>query len=156
VLLSSLPSFALPLTLQLDRCDDNDGGNDRYTIRRHIADTLLTLACPRCTAAFVDFAGCFALTCHRCSCGFCGWCLQDCGADAHSHVSTCKVNGAAGSLFGTLAAFTQAHQLRRSKMVRDYLATVADQPPGLRARVVAACAKDFADLGIDVSGAAAV
>ena len=47
--------------------------------RRHIIEEILTLKCPRCEAAFVDFNGCFALTCHRCACGFCAHCLQDCG-----------------------------------------------------------------------------
>ena len=52
----------------------------RETVR-HIQERILTLKCPRagCEAAFVDFNGCFALTCHRCHCGFCAYCLQDCG-----------------------------------------------------------------------------
>ena len=56
---------------------------------RHIHDRILTLKCPRCEAAFVDFNGCFALACHRCQCGFCAYCLADCGGDAHAHVAAC-------------------------------------------------------------------
>lgn len=46
--------------------------------RAHIIDAILTLKCPRegCGAAFLNFSDCFALTCHRCGCGFCGWCLE--------------------------------------------------------------------------------
>ena len=50
------------------------------------------LKCPRCSQAFIDFTGCMALTCSQpgCGCGFCGWCLADCGSDAYAHVRTCK------------------------------------------------------------------
>jgi len=42
--------------------------------------------CPRCRHAFVDWTGCFAVYC-GCGCGFCGYCLQDCGTDAHGHIA---------------------------------------------------------------------
>ena len=55
-------------------------------------EEILMLKCPRCSQAFIDFTGCMALTCSQagCGCGFCGWCLADCGSDAHAHVRTCK------------------------------------------------------------------
>ncbi len=53
---------------------------------------VLTDKCPRCEAAFLDYANCSALTCHRCGCRFCAWCLRDCGADAHQHVANCPLN----------------------------------------------------------------
>ena len=31
----------------------------------HVEERILTLACPRCGQAFVNFTGCFALTCSR-------------------------------------------------------------------------------------------
>ena len=31
-----------------------------------------------------------ALTCGQCNAGFCGWCLADCGNDAHNHVARCS------------------------------------------------------------------
>ena len=34
-------------------------------LRRHIVDKILTLSCPRCGQAFVDFEGCCALSCVR-------------------------------------------------------------------------------------------
>eukprot|EP00808_Paulinella_micropora_P003138 g7125.t1 len=63
-----------------------------------IQEELLTLKCPRpnCRRAFVDFDGCFALTCGACGWGFCAWCLEDCGEDAHTHVARCNANAAPG------------------------------------------------------------
>lgn len=111
---------------------------------RHIQESILVLKCPRCEAAFVDFDGCFALTCHRCRCAFCAYCLADCGGDAHAHVAACphRLQDGYG---GDRRTFDRAQQQRRQRMVRDYLATV-DQ--GIRERVIAACARDFADLGL--------
>jgi hypothetical protein len=75
-----------------------------YAGRLHIVENILTLKCPRCRKAFLDFNGCFALKCEDddsairgavaggaggCGCGFCAWCLWDCGADAHRHVANC-------------------------------------------------------------------
>lgn len=64
-------------------------------VQRHIhsiTTNVLTDACPRCKTAFYDFTGCFALHCSNsnCSCAFCGWCLEDCGSNAHNHVASCK------------------------------------------------------------------
>ena len=56
-------------------------------MRCHIVDRILTLQCPRCNAAFLDFNGCFALTCHRCRCGFCAYCLADCGNDVSKNTT---------------------------------------------------------------------
>ena len=46
--------------------------------KAHVVDKILTLSCPRCGQAFVDFSGCLALTCGRagCGCGFCGLCQK--------------------------------------------------------------------------------
>ncbi len=57
--------------------------------KTHIEEEILTTRCPRCKTAFLDFTNCFAVTCSTCKCGFCGWCLADCGSDAHSHVAHC-------------------------------------------------------------------
>ena len=59
---------------------------EAHKLRMKIVDDVLTLRCPRadCRKAFVDFTGCFALICSSvtCRCGFCAWCLKDCGTDA--------------------------------------------------------------------------
>lgn len=56
-----------------------------------IRDSILTLQCPRDGQVFVDFEGCLSLACSRCQCVFCGWCLADCGVDAHDHIEQCAV-----------------------------------------------------------------
>ena len=65
-----------------------EADNARQQVRDHIVEKILTLACPRCGQAFVDFSGCLALTCSRqgCGTGFCALCQEDCGGDAHPHV----------------------------------------------------------------------
>ena len=116
--------------------------------RAHILERILTLACPRCGQAFVDFEGCFALTCSRagCGCRFCAYCLTDCGRDAHPHVRTCPKNTAPGrDIYGDEARFVGAQQTRRSSMLREYLATL---PADVRSRAVRDCAQELRDLGI--------
>jgi hypothetical protein len=39
--------------------------------KNHIAEHILTLHCPECAMAFLDFTNCFALWCARCDCAFC-------------------------------------------------------------------------------------
>ncbi|KAJ1482313.1 hypothetical protein T484DRAFT_1952316 [Baffinella frigidus] len=53
-------------------------------VRQHVdyvLDRILTLHCPKCGMAFLDYEGCFALACRSASCcaGFCACCLKDCG-----------------------------------------------------------------------------
>ena len=109
-------------------------------------ERLLTLKCPRCEAAFLDFNGCFALTCHRCACAFCAYCLQNCGDDAHRHVARCGRNPSS-DVFGTVEQFEASQRQRRQEMVRSYL---SELEPTLRARVVQACQQDFQDLQVHV------
>jgi serine/threonine protein kinase len=115
---------------------------------RHIQEQILTLKCPRCAGAFLDFEGCFALTCHRCHCGFCAYCLVDCGKDAHKHVPRCKHNQRGQGLFGKNEDFQAAQHQRRERMLQEYLATVGAH---VRAKVVVACKRDFEDLGMHVA-----
>jgi hypothetical protein len=93
--------------------------------RLHIAENILTLKCPRaqCGRAFLDYAGCMALYC-QCGCGFCAWCLADCGADAHPHVLQCPHNLQRGGYGGSLEQFNTAHRARVRPLVLAYLATV--------------------------------
>jgi len=46
-----------------------------YGARKHIIDEILTMRCPRCRVAFIDFDECCALKCESCRAGFCAWCL---------------------------------------------------------------------------------
>ena len=115
--------------------------------RLYIVDELLTLKCPRegCRQAFVDFSGCFALTCGRCQCGFCAWCLKDCGGDAHQHVGACPENRT-GDVYGRAEAFDHAQIERRKRFVREYLIGL---PEVVQVQVVQQCRKDFEDMQMD-------
>jgi hypothetical protein len=114
--------------------------------RKHIVDKLLTLGCPRCGQAFVDFTGCLALTCGRCRAAFCAWCLVDCGSDAHRHVASCHHSLANGQVFASADLFTQCQRRRCERLVRDYLAAL---PASIdKKALVLACRRDFEDLAI--------
>jgi len=85
--------------------------------KKHIVDKILTLACPRCGQAFLDFEGCCALTCSRqgCGCGFCALCMKDCGTDAHKHVEKC------GQIFMTLEALEARQTEHKRRKICEYL-----------------------------------
>ena len=110
--------------------------------RAHVTEHILNLRCPRCQQVFLDFTGCFALTC-TCGCGFCGWCLQDCGNNAHGHVRACPRSVNPGSYYGTEAQFKATHRERRRREVQQYLASL---DPALAARVREAMHQDLQDL----------
>ena len=115
-----------------------------HQARLHIVDELLTLRCPRCQAAFVDFSGCFALKCSHCPCGFCAWCLEDCGDDAHRHVASCpESKNPPGDYFGTKPAFDRHHLERRQHKVNEYLFGLSEE---IRPHVVEQCRGDLQDL----------
>ena len=115
---------------------------------KHIINKILTLSCPRCGLAFVDFLGCYALKCNACPCHFCGWCLADCGnsQDAHAHVRQCHNKPAgADAYWGTPGLndqqirqeFEEAHRRRQRPLIRTYLTREVEAD--LKAAVVAAC-----------------
>lgn len=114
---------------------------------KHVREDLLTLKCPRagCRQAFADFDGCCALTCSRCGCGFCAWCLEDCGDDAHRHVANCAENPMPGrQVYGTEAAFHECQRRRRLRLVQAHLATLQ---PDVRAAAERSLAPNLRDLG---------
>ena len=93
--------------------------------RKHVIERILTLACPRCSRAFIGFQGCFALKCSawvqgdpNSCCQFCAYCLEDCGRDAHPHVraSTCLGNR---GLFQPLQVFEDVQRSRRKRMLKE-------------------------------------
>ena len=109
---------------------------------------LLTDACPRCKQAFVDFNGCCALTCSRCPCGFCAWCLQDCGADAHAHVASCRHNLAPGR-----GVYAPNHPVvwreGRTRMKREAVTRLLrGLEPGLAKLVAKAAERELRDMGL--------
>jgi hypothetical protein len=120
-------------------------------LRHRIVEEILTLRCPRCAQAFVDFEGCFALACSKCPCKFCGWCLADAGTssdDAHRHVRNCKTKPpGADAYFGTFAQFEAAQRKRRQTLLTAF---VSKLPPEAQtaARNAQSLKADLTDLGI--------
>lgn len=111
----------------------------------HITATVLVDHCPACNAAFFDFTGCFAVSCNSCPAGFCAWCLEHCGTDAHQHVLHCRLNLNPNTYYGTNVQFEQVRRTRWRQRVLAHLNTlVAD----IRADVVAAAARDLNDIGL--------
>eukprot|EP00475_Leptophrys_vorax_P012647 TRINITY_DN19042_c0_g1_i1.p1 TRINITY_DN19042_c0_g1~~TRINITY_DN19042_c0_g1_i1.p1 ORF type:complete len:472 (-),score=103.01 TRINITY_DN19042_c0_g1_i1:31-1338(-) len=125
---------------------DTDQREAEY-IRRDIVENILNLRCPRCTQVFLDFNGCFALTCGRCRCGFCAWCLQDCGNDAHAHVRTCPQNRMPGrNVFGDLNLWQDSNRARMKRNAEDRLRNI--QNPKIKETVVKLIYQDLNDLRI--------
>ena len=97
--------------------------------RKHIEEEILQPKCPRqsCRRGFLDFEGCFAISCSACTCKFCGWCLQDCGDhDAHPHVRQCaKVPRGVDALFPQMPtvreAFEKTHKERCRERIKRYI-----------------------------------
>jgi hypothetical protein len=111
----------------------------------HIIEKLLNLHCPRCGTVFDEFTGCFALKCHRCNAGICGWCMADCGNDAHPHVKECQKNRGHSEYYGTMQQFEQLRNVERRQRVTEYLATLA---PNLQGKVKTRVNPHLKQLGI--------
>ena len=119
----------------------DERGRKVFAGRKQIIEEILTLACPRCKQAFLDFEGCFALTCHACSCGFCGWCLANCGEDAHDHVSQCAAKQPdADEFYGTRDEFEGAQRSRQNALIHAYL---QQHDASLRRDILEACKKEL-------------
>lgn len=115
----------------------------------YIREEILTLKCPRpdCRQAFIDFSGCFALTCTRCQCAFCAWCLADCGTNAHDHVRACPHKLASANFHGSIQEFNRAQKMRRERLLQGYLQSI---PGDIRPGVIASINRDLQDLGLEV------
>ena len=120
-------------------------------VRTHIVEKILNPACPRCDQAFIDFEGCFALSCSRVGCsmpqhGFCAYCLHDANEDAHRHVADCEYNIAPNrDVFAKIEVFHEAQRRRCQRLLRAYLATLDERT---RARALRDCKNDLRDLQI--------
>jgi len=140
--------------LQLER-ERTGGEQRRQLIKEHIVQRVLTLSCPRCSQAFVDFNGCMALTCSRagCGCGFCALCQADCGSDAHGHVGRgCDLAPQIGVKKGEFhlseAQWKAASARARAHKLKRYLNELTEAQ---RREALEDCACEIADLGIDPS-----
>jgi hypothetical protein len=106
-------------------CADNQlrAGTKVVDHVRHITDVILAIRCPKCTAQFIDFEGCFALTCGACNCAFCAYCLQGSSnsSTCHEHVLKCPLGN--GEYFNTPEAFKRSHRVRWEREVIAFLRT---------------------------------
>jgi len=136
------------------------GAGEQLELDKHrlkIIDDIFTLKCPRCKLAFLDYSGCSAVSCAGCKCGFCSFCLEDCGTDAHQHFYTngskCPNDG--GPIFVEPAQWQARQRKRKGGLLCKYLASV---PEALRKKLADLCAPDAKDLGVampeDLSGPA--
>lgn len=60
------------------------------------------------------------MTCSQCHAAFCGWCLKDCGNDAHEHVKNCSANRT-GGYHSPIAAFHAVSLAQFRKGATAYL-----------------------------------
>ena len=92
---------------------------DAEIMRLDIVENTLTLRCPRCKTAFIDYSGCAALTCGICKAGFCALCLKDCGNNAHSHVANCPEKKMVDPYFLPESDFKEIHRKRRESLIKN-------------------------------------
>lgn len=119
-----------------------------YYLRNKIIEDILTPRCPRCKMAYFEFTGCFALTCANKSCnaGFCAWCEQDCGEDAHSHVVHCTF-GTTKNVFGDLKQLEIVRNRRRKEAIEKLL---NQENIDTKKKVLGRMKKEFDDLGLQI------
>jgi hypothetical protein len=118
-----------------------------HLLKTEITGNILIPKCPRCKQAFIDFEGCFALTCcnKRCNAAFCAWCEADCGSDAHTHVAHCRFGN--GEVFGNLERLNQVRNTLRKAKIENLLRVVS---ASVKAKVLEDLRKDFADIGLQM------
>jgi hypothetical protein len=117
-------------------------------MRLDIVNEVLTLRCPRCKLAFLDYEGCAALTCaaSTCKAGFCAMCLKDCGADAHPHVPRCPENRS--GMYVPAAVFKEHHRKRQEVIINEKLKGLSAKTRGMLLEKIG---KDLRDLRINVN-----
>ncbi len=117
-------------------------------MRLDIINEVLTLRCPRCKLAFLDYVGCAALTCAAptCKAGFCAMCLKDCGADAHAHIVRCPENTT--GMFVPEAVFKEHHRKRQEVIINEKFKRLSAKTRDL---LLDKIGKDLRDLRINVN-----
>eukprot|EP00475_Leptophrys_vorax_P015149 TRINITY_DN214_c1_g1_i7.p1 TRINITY_DN214_c1_g1~~TRINITY_DN214_c1_g1_i7.p1 ORF type:complete len:439 (-),score=89.62 TRINITY_DN214_c1_g1_i7:86-1402(-) len=136
------------LKRELDRLMKMDAEErEAECVKREIVEKILNLSCPRCGQVFVDFSGCCALTCSRCQCGFCAWCLADCGDDAHAHVAGCAHNRMPSrQVYADAEVWRKAHQARKMKSVQSKLTQIKSE--AVKKRVLSLLESDLEEMEI--------
>jgi len=132
------------------RCADSATVDPAATHVRHVVDGILTLRCPKCSAAFLDWDGCMAVTCSYggCGAGFCGFCMHlAAGGDAHPHVKACGLNPKSGTYFASAAELGAVHRHRRIQQLKEYFRDTP-MPAELMNVVLDQCRVHLRDVGI--------
>ena len=155
--------FEERLTREKQRAMETSSAEEKLRLaKEHVVEKILTLSCPRCEQAFVDFDGCFALRCGRCQAGFCAYCLADCGRDAHAHIGGCELGkrvtkwaqknkttvnarGHPPGTFGSPATFEESQRQRR---LRDLACYFENKEEKFTMQVLDALEKELKDLKI--------
>ena len=95
---------------------------------KYIIDYILTFRCGFCEMVVFDWDACMAVRCKHCNHDFCGWCLKDCGRNAHSHVRQCKDNPNPGEVFPIidpknphLKPKDQVWKVKRTRMIAEFV-----------------------------------
>ncbi|CAJ1452206.1 unnamed protein product [Effrenium voratum] len=101
---------------------------------KKIREHMTVPTCPGCGVAFLDFSGCFAITCHLCRTGFCGFCLHNCGKqDPHIHSANCPFYGKhfVGQSHHGLGMsqenlFSRSMRIRLPELVLEYISKLGE------------------------------
>ena len=120
---------------------------DAERMRLDIIEDILTLRCPRCKIAFIDYEGCAALICSCCKAGFCAFCLIDCGDNAHSHLPICNQN-LNKQTYIALPEFNIRQSKRRQDLINEKIKDFALKAKTLLLKKMS---KDLTDLGIAIN-----
>jgi HrpA-like RNA helicase len=105
-----------------DACADTlEDANAWRPLFQHVTDNILTLRCPSCQAAFLDFNGCCAVECGCCKKYFCGYCLNpdQNSSTSHAHVIQCKKNSRR-DYFCSQSELDKIHRFARIGQLRSY------------------------------------
>jgi len=116
---------------------------------KEIRDTIINLCCPSCKMVYVDFDGCMAIKCSRCSSYFCGWCHKKYinSTNCHHHVRDCVLNLTPDSNFycNDQNLVKEGQKRYRIQTLKKYLMLMKKD---LRNATVIELKQDLEDLGI--------
>lgn len=135
---------------ELERVRRENACSDVERARNYIADNILTIRCPneRCGAAILDFTGCLALNCARCSAGICAKCFEHCGKDAHPHIRNgeCKID-ADKSYFASQDYINNVQMVYKTRKLNEYMKTL---PARVSSEVLAKYHVEIKEGGVNI------
>jgi hypothetical protein len=134
--------------IEIDKMKDmTEFDREIYLLRNEIINNILTPRCPSCCKAFIDFEGCFALSCspNGCNAVFCAWCEELCSVDAHPHVASCKYGN--GDVYGDISLLEPVRNYRRAEKIYSLMSS---KPRIIKDKIKEIMKKDFNDLNLIV------